>query len=167
MKEYRDGCGAGVNIGNVYRELRHLLAAGWVKCVANPAGDDPRREPYEITASGRAAFDRWLTDFSLTAGSDHHDSLAIRVFIAGAAVHALPTDVLERWQHVLATQVALLESAQGSLRSRVASQEVPARLLLKRRLKHLSMDLEFLSEVRSLYSEPARVPPELQRGMSR
>jgi DNA-binding PadR family transcriptional regulator len=151
MKEYRDGCGAAVNIGNVYRELRHLLDAGWIRSTSRAADADPRQEPYEITASGRAAFDRWLTEFTIVPASDHHDALAVRVFIASSASGALSADILERWRRVLAAQAAVLEDAQSILRSRVESQDAQARLLTGRRLKHVSMDLEFLSEVRSAY----------------
>lgn len=170
MKEYRDGCDARVSIGNIYRELGHLLAAGWIRCEPNPDGADPRRAPYVITASGAAAFDAWLTDFTVPVGNEHHDELATRVFLAGVARPALPASVLERWERVLATNASLLESTQHTLRSRLTSRAMPARLIVRRRLKRLSMDLDFLSEVRSAFSGEIPSPdtrPQRERAKAR
>lgn len=46
----------------IYRALGRLAEAGLVEAGAEEAGPGPRRTPYRITESGRAAVDKWLAE---------------------------------------------------------------------------------------------------------
>jgi PadR family transcriptional regulator, regulatory protein PadR len=48
-----------VDIGQVYRTLRDLEAAGQVRSAWSTAGSGPARRDYELTEAGYAALDEW------------------------------------------------------------------------------------------------------------
>jgi DNA-binding PadR family transcriptional regulator len=48
-----------VDIGQVYRSLRDLEAAGQVRSAWSTAGSGPARRDYELTEAGYAALDEW------------------------------------------------------------------------------------------------------------
>ena len=48
-----------VDIGQVYRTLRDLEAAGQVRSAWSTSGSGPARRDYELTAAGYAALDEW------------------------------------------------------------------------------------------------------------
>ena len=75
MKEYRDGTGRALSVGNFYRELQRLREVGLVRPGQNPPDADARRIPHEITEAGCAAFDAWLT------GPAREDEHSLRAFL--------------------------------------------------------------------------------------
>jgi DNA-binding PadR family transcriptional regulator len=48
-----------VDVGQVYRTLRDLEAAGQVRSAWSTAGSGPARRDYELTQAGYAALDEW------------------------------------------------------------------------------------------------------------
>lgn len=164
-KQYRDLSGIHLNTGNFYRELQKLAARGLVRSVANPDGADPRRSPYEITAAGLAAFEAWLTGPARARPEDYEDELSYRALFVGDQAPTEARDVLERWQEALWFSGKILERAREAAvhaGSPDGSTHLLA-LLLARRLKHVTADLQFLEELRGAYekmhaSVPA-VPP--------
>jgi DNA-binding PadR family transcriptional regulator len=48
-----------VDLGQVYRTLRDLEAAGQVRSTWSTGGSGPARRDYELTAAGHAALDEW------------------------------------------------------------------------------------------------------------
>src|SRR3990172_4940573 len=60
MKAYAERSGVRLSIGNIYRELQHLVADGLIATAMNPVGADPRRAPYTISEPGREALVAWL-----------------------------------------------------------------------------------------------------------
>jgi PadR family transcriptional regulator PadR len=48
-----------VDVGQVYRTLRDLEAAGQVRSAWSTSGSGPARREYELTAAGYAALDEW------------------------------------------------------------------------------------------------------------
>ena len=186
MKEYRERAGFQISVGNFYRELQRLLSAGWVRATENPTGADPRRAPYQITAAGATAFDDWVASSSVDMAGEQHDDLAMRAFLIVKSGGNRAVDVLDQWQEELAMRRRLMERAREAAATRGAGDGgsfAALQLLLARRLRQVSADLEFVEEVRSAYrvwleeaaprgvrtdspGTPGRLPPR-RRGPAR
>lgn len=154
MKEYRERAGFQISVGNFYRELQRLLSAGWVRATENPPGADPRRTPYQITGAGAAAFDEWVECGSVDMAGDQHDDLAMRAFLIVRTAGSRVADVLDRWQEELSMRRRRVERAREAAATRRKEDGnlfAALQLLLTRRLRQVSVDLEFVEEVRAAY----------------
>lgn len=153
MKECRDRCGIQVSIGNVYRELQQLAAKGLVRMAGNPPGADPRRVPYQVTTAGSAALDRWLARSSARPIGERRDVFSLRAFLIERADPALGSTLLEEWRDELSIRRRVLERAhETSLSPNDGVARGPTgslAMLIARRLKHVSADLECVGELRS------------------
>jgi DNA-binding PadR family transcriptional regulator len=156
MKEYRDRSGLQLSTGSFYRELQRLAGEDLVKTTANPAGEDARRAPYEITDAGLAAFDGWFAGPARPALGDYEDDLSDRALFVGDSDPKVVHSVMERLQESLwiggkmlerAREAALAQGNHGGRDFRILA------FLLSRRLKHVAADLEFLEEFRAAYDE--------------
>ena len=166
MKEYRSRSGVELSTGNFYRELQKLAAQGLVRTAANPEGADPRRAPYEITASGIEAFESWLMAPPRPRTNDYEDELSYRALFLSGAGPEMARTVLDRWQESLWISGKMLERAREAAVATPGEHQGSAgalTLLLGRRLKHVAADLEFLEEFRAVYEESlnarVQIPP--------
>ena len=178
MKEIRARTGMQVSIGNVYRELARLAREGLVRSTPNPPEADPRRAPYEITAAGSAAFDAWLSAMPARTQGPFHDEFSARAFFLGQAEPAVGRKLIERWREELGLQGKTLERARDVAATPDRGRDgFPLALLpffLRRRLRQVAVDLEFVAELESAHdqwaaahTQPAEVrgrrPPVAQR----
>jgi DNA-binding PadR family transcriptional regulator len=135
--------GTQVGLGNFYRELTRLTAAGFVRQVTNPPEVDGRRIPYEITERGESGFDDWLLA-ERRKEDDLHEWMLF--------VDRVPTDVRER---ILARRLEDLWIRQKLLarqREEAASSTVatfdPRLASVSREMKQTAAEIEFLEEFR-------------------
>jgi len=178
MKEIRARTGVQVSIGNMYRELARLTREGLARSTPNPPEADPRRAPYEITAAGIAAFEAWLSTTPTKTQAPFHDEFSARAFFLGQAEPAVGRKIIERWKEELGLQGKTLERAHDVAatpdRARDGFPLVLLPFFLRRRLRHVAVDLEFVDELESAHeqwaaahsqpSEPRpRRPPVAQR----
>ena len=180
MKEIRARTGVQVSIGNVYRELARLAREGLARSTPNPPEADPRRAPYEITAAGIAAFGAWLSTTPTKMQAPVHDEFSARAFFLGQAEPAVGRKIIERWKEELGLQGKTLERARDVATPDRAPDGSPLVLLpffLRRRIRQVAVDLEFVDELESAHeqwaaahsqpSEPRpRRPPVAQRARS-
>src|SRR5215471_1909954 len=150
MKAYAERSGVRLSIGNIYRELQRLIAAGWITTVANPEGADPRRTPYAITARGREALNGWLSESAHLLGRPLPDELSHRLALIGdidpqLAMAFLEDVHTELWARAKALErdraIALRVEKQDVFRTRV--------MLLDRNARHLAADIELIDEIRT------------------
>ena len=181
MKEICARTGVQVSIGNVYRELARLAREGLARSTPNPPEADPRRAPYEITAAGIAAFGAWLSTTPTKMQAPFHDEFSARAFFLGQAEPAVGRKIIERWKEELGLQGKTLERARDLAatpdRARDGFPLVLLPFFLRRRLRQVAVDLEFVDELESAHeqwaaahsqpSEPRpRRPPVAQRARS-
>lgn len=159
MKEYRERSGLQISNGNFYREVQRLVTEDLVRTAANPPGADPRRAPYEITEAGGLTFDAWLAAGGSPAIAMYEDDISARVLFIAEADPAIAQRLIDRWQETLWIQGKMLERAREDLLPRATMlprgrfEALP--LLIIRRLKHISADLDFLEALRRAYDSPA------------
>ena len=148
IRQYRARSGGEVSTGNFYRELARLTVQGFIESGVNPPDADPRRVPYRITQAGCEAFDRWLI-----APIDRREEMITRLLFADR----IPLDKLavlfDRWQEELLLRgKALAREREDALGNRQASGSPgrydPLPCLLLRRMKHVTAELDFLTEFR-------------------
>jgi|SRR5215468_11778056 len=149
VKAYRRRSGAEVSTGNFYRELQRLVVEGLIRSSANPPEADIRRTPYEISDEGITVFDDWLTARDAAVGRISEDDLSARALFIGELEPAAAAAVLDRlqdnlwfWGKRLERDRQLLLS-QGAEVDREGASTVLS-LLLARRIKHVSADLDFI-----------------------
>jgi DNA-binding PadR family transcriptional regulator len=165
VKAYRQRSGAEVSTGNFYRELQRLVVEGLICSSDNPPDADIRRTPYAITAEGIAIFDDWLTARDAAVGRISEDDLSARALFIAELEPRTASAVLDRlrdnlwfWGKRLERDRQLLLS-QGGGDDRTGATTVLS-LLLARRLKHVSADLDFVEGLsRQLGEQPAEAPP--------
>jgi DNA-binding PadR family transcriptional regulator len=178
MKAYAERSGIRLSIGNVYRELQHLVVEGLIAVTRNPEGADPRRTPYVITARGRAVLGTWLdgpSDVLVAAGPD---PLAYRLAVLSDLEPAAVATFLDELHHELHAEAKRVERERAAVpprdrESRVARTRA---LLLGRRARHLAVEREMLQEmermldasgVPSLVAEDAKPPRRAPRRRQR
>src|SRR5213594_3526042 len=181
MKEIRARTGVQVSIGSIYRELARLVREGLARSTPNPPEADPRRAPYEITAAGIAVFEAWLSAPPTKTQAPFHDEFSARAFFLGQAEPTTGRKLIGRWREELGLQGKTLERARdvAATPERAADGSLLALLplFLRRRLRHVAADLEFVDELESAHerwaaaraqpSEPRqRRPPVAQRARS-
>jgi DNA-binding PadR family transcriptional regulator len=151
-KEYQRGCGGRMSVGNAYSELQGLVAKGWVRSAVNPPGSDPRRMPYQITDAGCRAFDAWMSAPAPRVTTEHRDELSLRAFLIAQTGSHVAAGVLDDWQEQLLLRRRLFEreAARAPAGSEGGAFRVN-RLLLARRLRHVTVDLDFVAEFRRAY----------------
>src|SRR5262245_9188802 len=147
VTQHRGLTGASVSPGNVYRALSKLASRRLVRALAESVGGDSRRIPYQITDHGRELFDQWLL-----SPSKHGEELEVWLLFAARVPTDVRDRVLERVRDVLWSQCKALERARedamtkdGTARKRYN----PLVVLLSRRLKQATAELEFLNELRA------------------
>ncbi|HEY2387092.1 MAG TPA: PadR family transcriptional regulator [Candidatus Binatia bacterium] len=157
MKEYRGRSGLRVSTGNFYRELQRLVGAGLVRTADNPSDADPRRAPYEITPSGRAEFDRWLSGPPGPGLGRYEDELSSRSLFLVDADPALAAKLLETWKEELWIRSKIYERERANAVIRPAPGQAPSfpilSILLTRNLKHIAADVEFINELAAAHGE--------------
>src|SRR5213593_4358311 len=169
MKEIRARTGVQVSIGNMYRELARLAREGLVRSTPNPPEADPRRAPYEITAAGIAAFEAWLSAPPTRTQPPFHDEFSARAFFLGQAEPAVGRKIIERWRVELGLKGKTLERARdvSATPDRAPDESLLALLplFLRRRLRHITADLEFVDELESAHERwaAARARPSEAR----
>jgi DNA-binding PadR family transcriptional regulator len=147
VTHHRALTGASISTGNVYRELSRLAARALVLPYAEDPGGDARRIPYQITEQGRELFDQWLL-----APAKHGDELASWLIFMDRVPRAVRDRTLERARDMLWSQSKALERArEDALARHQATRERyhPLAVLLSRRLRQVTADLEFLNELRA------------------
>ncbi len=150
MKECCEATGTAPSVANIYRELSSLLALGWVREATNPPGTDARRVPYAITPAGAAALHEWLAAPGVASLSGYRDGFSLRAFVVAHVAGDLPVSVLSRWRDELSYQRQILRREREALvgRRRTAREgHASLGIVLERRLKHLSTDLEFVERL--------------------
>jgi DNA-binding PadR family transcriptional regulator len=158
MKAYEARSGIRTSTGTFYRELQRLLAEGLIRAVERPPDVDARRAPYQITPAGAAVFDAWLLE-PTTRRSRTDDELSTRALFLLDVRQEVLRKVLDTWQSQLLFEGKVLEREREracSARSRGQSASPMLALLLSRRLKHTSADLEFLDDVSAAH--PSLLP---------
>jgi DNA-binding PadR family transcriptional regulator len=150
MKAYAERSGVRLSIGNIYRELQRLIAAGWITTVANPEGADPRRTPYMITARGRDELAGWLSASAHLLGRPMPDELSHRLALIGDADPELAMTFLEDVHTELWERAKALERDRA-IASRLEKHDVfrTRVMLLGRYARHLAADIELVDEVRT------------------
>ena len=146
MSEYRRLSGLQVNAGNFYRELSKLVTQELIAPVENPQDADPRRIPYRIAAGGRSEFDSWLLE-PVSLGGE----IGVWLLFADMLPAAHRERALHRLQEDLWLMNKTLLRARENLLARTrrnGAQYQPASLLLLRRIKQTTAELEFVEELR-------------------
>jgi DNA-binding PadR family transcriptional regulator len=160
MKAFERRSGLRVSSGNFYRELRRLVIEGLVT-TASRGDRDERRLAYAISAAGEATFDEW---FALTPSLTGRgpDDLSARTLFFGDTSAAAVARLLEEWERDLWFQSKLLERGRvAAAASAGAGEFAILPLLLSRQVRHLTLDVEFLDQVRTAFQQwsEARKPP--------
>jgi len=145
---YRARSGSNVSPGNFYRELARTRQLGWVETVANPPAADARRIPYRITDRGCHAFDEWL---SAPLQEDH--TLSDWMLFVDRVPADVRDRIFERYRAVLWLRSKTLARTREEALAAGSRGWDPLPTILMRRLKQVSAELEFLSELRDVLSE--------------
>lgn len=170
MKECREATGITPSVANIYRELHGMLTLGWVRAATNPPGADARRVPYAITSAGAAALDEWLAAPGTSSLGTCGDSFSLRAFIVAHVGGDLPPRVLTRWREDLVYQRQVLRRERDAilfLRKRARGHRDVLTIVLERRLRHVSTDLDFVERLGSSSGPLANAEVEavgVQRG---
>jgi len=98
----------GASVGGIYPELRRLAAAGLVSVRDDPRGDTVRH-CYELTAAGREALRRWLTD-PCEPALELRDEALLQMRFAGVLEPAEQLDVVRRMRAVHERRVTELQA---------------------------------------------------------
>ncbi len=177
MKAYEERSGIRLSIGNIYRELQGLVAAGLIAPAQNQPGADARRSPYAITEAGRTALNRWLSVPAEGFVRESIDPLSYRLALLGDLDAQRVAGFLEDLHAELCSQARELERRQRiacTSRSDVRSMRS---MLLTRRARRLAADIELIEDIRrDLFDEQNRTraksaepttPPGKAAGRSR
>ena len=147
ISQYRPFSSRPVNTGNVYRECSKLVAQRLIAADPNPPEADPRRIPYRITENGCREFDAWLLD------PPDDGPLGAWLIFAAMLPPAERRRLVDRVQEQLWLRNKALLQARETILARGRriglSRYRPAALLLLRRIKQTTSDLEFLGELRT------------------
>ena len=142
----------------IYRELHALEGEGLVEVEAVPGNGKPERKVYSLTASGRAALERWLAE-PLDPLVLRHPMLLKLVFAAHAAPAALG-GILEGYAEGVATSRTeyagrLKDAAIFSL-ARSAREAAIWRLSIEHGIAWCDAELKWIARARRILSAPAK-----------
>lgn len=158
FKRYRERSGADVSTGNFYRELQRLVTAGLVESVANPVQADARRAPYAITEHGKQMFDEWFTA-DVSPESFSEDEISARMLFIADVDPTAVVKFLDGMRQSLWAWSKRLERERQAALSQSADSDLPDRpilpLLLARRIRHVTVDLDIIAELRLAHVTPA------------
>lgn len=163
VKAYHRRTGRTVGPGNFYRELQRLSSEGLVRALPTPPSGDQRRAPYEITEEGVVAFNDWFCSIP-RANSPGDSELAGRAIFFSEVDQSWASHVVDRWRtdlwQISKTLERELKDAMLRARGRVDAHPI----LLRRRVRHIAAELEFLEELEAsfalpVHDEAAFVPP--------
>jgi DNA-binding PadR family transcriptional regulator len=158
-KEYQRRSGIEVGLGGIYRELRILTEQGLVRRLSSPVDGDPRRTPYEITTDGREAFEDWFRELPDSTACDE-SSIAVRVMFFGDVSPEDGHRALEQWRAGLWGLSKRYEAQLSRALTRDPAGTGSCALLLRRRMKHIAVELEFLDAAQAaLPPAPASFEP--------
>lgn len=147
VTQHRGLTGIVISPGNVYRALSRLASRRLVQARSDEPAIDGRRIPYQITEYGRDLFDQWLL-----SPAKHGEEFSVWLLFADRVPLELRNRVLERARDMLWSQCKALERAREDAvakHSSVLERYHPLPVLLSRRLKQATADLEFLNELRA------------------
>ena len=147
VTQHRAMTGTAISPGNVYRELSRLASRMLVRPRSVEPGTDGRRIPYEITEHGKELFDQWL----LSPAKQRDELGAWLIFMDRVQVEVRDR-VLERVRDTLWSQSKALERAREDAVAKhggTPARYHPLPILLTRRFKQVTADLEFLNELRA------------------
>lgn len=161
FKRYRERSGADVSTGNFYRELQRLVTAGLVQSVANPVQADARRAPYAITECGKRVFDEWFTA-DVSPESFSEDEISARILFIADMDPADVVKFLDGMRHSLWVWSKRLERERQAALAQSGDGGSPDRpilpLLLARRIRHVTVDLDIIAELRLAQTMPPASP---------
>lgn len=169
MKAYRERSGVAISTGNFYRELQRLVLDGLVETAPCPPDEDSRRSHYVVTRQGLDAFESWLLSPPVHI-ANYDDELSSRAVFVGDSAPPLAQRLLEKWRDAVWVHGKTLEREREALLAREPERGrgYDARvLLLARRLKHISADLEFIDELRHACTPVAVRQPRAGAGHPR
>jgi DNA-binding PadR family transcriptional regulator len=155
MAGYRTRSGLQVNAGNFYRELNKLAGQGLIHSDVNPPNADPRRVPYRIADEGTREFDAWL----LEPGGPHADFSSWLIFVDMLSIEDRHRILDGLKEELWLLSKALLRARRDALaraKRNGSGAFHAASIVLLRRIKQNSADLEFLDELRQ---EIETIPP--------
>jgi len=157
MKAYEERSGIRLSIGNIYRELQGLVAAGLIAPAQNQPGADARRCPYAITEAGRTALDRWFSVPAEGFVRQSIDPLHYRLALLGDLDAQRVAGFLEDLHAELCSQTRELERQQRMACTSRSDVRSMRSMLLARRARRLATDIELVEDMRrALFSEQRR-----------
>ncbi|MDG2308823.1 MAG: PadR family transcriptional regulator [Candidatus Binatia bacterium] len=159
-KEHRHRTWLVGGSGNFYRELKHLCSVGMIRLASTGTAGDPRKVSYEITSSGKADFMGWLTDVPEVSPCPESE-LATRAPL----FFLLPSDtaisLLDDWKRCLWRAIRRLEDANLAPGS-TGMQRAVCDTLVQRRTRHLSLELEFVEELKATIAAEREAKAEVE-----
>lgn len=163
VKAYHRRTGRPVGPGNFYRELQRLMLEGLVRALPTPPSGDQRRAPYEITEDGLSAFNDWFCNIP-RATSPGDSELAARAIFFREVEPTWASLVVDRWRTDLWQLSKEFERELKDAMSRTRGQVDPNPILLRRRIRHIAAELEFLEELETSFALPVHdektvIPP--------
>jgi DNA-binding PadR family transcriptional regulator len=167
VKAYHRRTGRPVGPGNFYRELQRLMLEGLVRALPPPPRGDQRRAPYEITDDGLAAFDDWFCNIP-RATNPGDSELAARAVFFREMEPTWASRVVDRWRTDLWQISKSFERELKDAMSRTRGQVDAHPILLRRRIRHIAAELEFLEELETAFALPINddsilIPPVAAR----
>ena len=145
-KEHRQRTWLSGGSGNFYRELKHLCNVGMIKRVSMGTGDDPRKVTYEITTAGASDFLQWMADVP-EVSSCPESELGTRAPLFFLLSSDSATSLLDEWKRCLWRAIRRLEDTNLAPSSKGMEKAV-CDILVQRRVRHLSLELEFVDELK-------------------
>jgi DNA-binding PadR family transcriptional regulator len=155
MKAFESRSGQRVSSGNFYRELRRLLVEGLVTAVprGGPPNESRRRLAYQISDTGTLVFDDWFATAPMAPGRGP-DDLAARTIFFGDGDAKSVARLLETWERDVWFYSKMLERSRAAALTAANGHEFRVLpFLLTRQVRHLTLDVEFLNEVRTAYRD--------------
>jgi DNA-binding PadR family transcriptional regulator len=159
-KAYQRRCGDFIQNGRFYRALKGLADGGLIRALA-PSDDDPRRTPYEITASGIAAFDDWMVDVE-QLGERPEDELSSRAWFILELPHEVGQTFFLAAEDFLTARLKRLEHERERTLSRPGLSErdrAVQAILLARELERAAADHTWLRAAGDAYQRFQPAPP--------
>lgn len=146
--------------GNFYRDLKTLAGLGMVRLPDEKT--DPRKVTYEITPSGTSDFYEWMGDVPDAIGWPESE-LATRAPLLFLLPRETMSPLLDEWKTSLWSAIRRNEDTRLLAKGTAGLDKSIAETLVQRRTKHLTLELEFVEELRAAFEahpEDAADPAE-------